>query len=115
MLVARVDSASRPTHLASSTRFSEAHRIVLAADLLVAQFLLTFASVISQNNTWSPLNVSSESFDQIVNAHSLSDNIYDVVQAFRHRRGEILQFRWSACRVQLGSPRINYYGQSIAV
>lgn len=77
--------------------------------------LLTFASVISQKNTWSPLNVSLESFDQIVNAHSLSNNIYDVVQAFRHRRGEILQFKWSACRVQLGSPRFYYYGQSIAV
>lgn len=74
---------------------------------------LTFASVLSQNTTWSRLNVSLESFHYIVNAHNFSDNIYDVVQAFRHRRSDIQQFRWSACRARSGGPGADHYGQSL--
>ena len=76
---------------------------------------LTFASIVSQDTTWSCLNVSLESFHYIVHAHNFSDNIYDVVQAFRHRRNDIQQFRWSACRARSEGLGADHYGQSLAV
>ena len=75
------------------------------------QTYLVFISIISQITTWSPLNISSESFDHIVNAHYFCDNIYDVAQAFHHRISDTQQFRWNASRVLLGA---NHYGQSVA-
>lgn len=73
--------------------------------------MLTFCSIMSQNTSWSCLNVSLESFHNIVNGHNFSDNVYDVVQAFRRRWSDIQQFRWSACRVRLSSPEDDRYGQ----
>ena len=75
------------------------------------QTCLIFISIVSQNTTWSPLNITSESFDHIVNSHNFSDNIYEVVQAFHHRISDTQQFRWSASRVRPGA---NHYGQSVA-
>ncbi|MCJ1422214.1 hypothetical protein MMC29_000093 [Sticta canariensis] len=63
----------------------------------------------SQDTSWSCLNVSLSSFHNIVNVHNFSDNVYDVVQAFRSRKSEIQQFRWSACRTRLSSPESDCY------
>lgn len=76
--------------------------------------ILTVGSIVSQNTSWSCLNVSLESFRNIVNIHNFSDDVYDVVQAFRRRTSNLQQFRWSACRARLSSPEGGRYGQSLA-
>lgn len=73
---------------------------------------LGYISLLSQNTTWSRLNISLKSFQNIVDAHNFSDNVYDVVQAFRRRRSEIHQFRWNACRARLTNPVVDHFGQS---
>lgn len=65
--------------------------------------------IVSQNTSWSCLNVSLESFRNIVNIHNFSDDVYDVVQAFRRRTSNLQQFRWSACRARLSSPEGGRY------
>ena len=75
------------------------------------QTYLIFISIVSQNTTWSRLNITSESFDHIVSAHNFCDNIYDVVQNFHHRISDTQQFQWNASHVR---PGINHYGQSVA-
>lgn len=76
--------------------------------------ILTFGSLVSQKTSWSCLNASLESFHNIVNIHNFSDNVYDVVQAFRRKRSNVQQFRWTACRARLSSPEGDRYGQSMA-
>lgn len=73
-----------------------------------------YTSLISQNTSWSRLNISLESFQNIVDAHEFSDNVYDVVRAFRRRTSETHQFRWSACRARLTKPGVDHFGQSVA-
>lgn len=89
-------------------------RMTSSSSKLEDQPFMTFSSILSQNTSWSCLNVSLESFHNIVNFHNFSDNVYDVVQAFRCRRSDIQQFRWSACRALLSSPEGDRYGRSLA-
>ena len=69
-------------------------------------------SIITQDHTWSGLNVSFENFQDIASTHGLSDGIYDLVQAFRRRSSEIQQFRWSSCRARLPNLGSDQYGQA---
>ena len=73
---------------------------------------LTFPSIVSQNTSWSCLNVSLQSISSIIDTLGFSDNIYDVVQAFRRKISDTEQFRWSACRGRLDCPQIDRFGQS---